>query len=63
MVDTPQPPAPFDQGGTAVAEEGLVLLDGPDGVAIALTPDAAEQTASQLVAAAREARDQSRTPS
>lgn len=52
------PAAPFREGGTAVAEEGVVLLDGPDGIAIAMTPDAAEQTGSSLIAAARSAREQ-----
>ncbi|MBA2934388.1 hypothetical protein HZF05_09785 [Sphingomonas sp. CGMCC 1.13654] len=42
----------------AVAEEGLVLLDGPDGIAISMTPDAAEETGTSLIAAAREARGQ-----
>ncbi|UAK25945.1 hypothetical protein [Sphingomonas nostoxanthinifaciens] len=49
---------PFDTGGKAVAEEGIVLLDGPDGIAISLTPDAAEETGSSLIEAARAARDQ-----
>jgi hypothetical protein len=49
---------PFSTGGRAVAEEGQVLLDGPDGVAIAMTPDAAEETAASLLAAAKEARRQ-----
>jgi hypothetical protein len=52
---------PFSKGGTAVAEEGCVLLDGPDGVAVAMTPEAAEETASSLIAAARAAREQPRT--
>lgn len=41
--------------GKAVAEGGIVLLDGPDGVAVAMTPAAAEGTAQQLLAAARNA--------
>jgi hypothetical protein len=44
--------------GEAVAEAGQVLLDGPDGVAIALSPDAAEETGRRLIAAAAEARRQ-----
>lgn len=50
--------APFSEGGSAVAEDGIVLLDGPDGIAISLTPEAAEQTGSSLLAAARMAREQ-----
>lgn len=45
-------------GGKAVAESGLVLLDGPDGVAVAMTPDAAQATARELIAAAEEAAGQ-----
>ncbi|ODP39472.1 hypothetical protein [Sphingomonas turrisvirgatae] len=52
------------QAGIASAEVGVVLLDGPDGVAIAMTPDAAEATGHSLIAAADEARGQStQTPS
>ncbi len=38
------------------AEQGKVLVEGPDGVAVTLTPDAAEETARRLVTAASEAR-------
>jgi hypothetical protein len=34
---------------------GEILLDAPDGVAVALTPDAAAETGRRLIAAAREA--------
>jgi hypothetical protein len=44
--------------GVATAEQGVVLLDGPDGVAIAMTPEAAEETGRRLVAAAQEAASQ-----
>lgn len=47
---------PLDVPGAASAEQGHVVLDGPDGVAVTLTPDAAESTARSLIAAAREAR-------
>jgi hypothetical protein len=46
------------RGGKAVAESGLVLLDGPDGVAVAMTPEAARETAVELMAAADEAAGQ-----
>ncbi len=46
------------QPGQASAERGQVLLDGPDGVAVALTPDAAEATGQALILAARQARAQ-----
>ena len=48
--------------GRAVAEGGLVLLDGPDGVAVAMTPEAARETAQELIAAADEAMGQERMP-
>ena len=49
---------PHDNAGIASAEAGVVLLDGPDGVAVALSPDAAEETGRRLIAAAQEARTQ-----
>lgn len=49
---------PFDQPGEASVEQGLVLLDGPDGVAFAMTPEAAEATGQRLVDAAAAARDE-----
>lgn len=50
--------APMAEPGEAVAEAGQVLLDGPDGVAVSLSPDAAEETGRRLIAAAEEARRQ-----
>ena len=46
------------RGGIATAESGLVILDGPDGVAISMSPEAAEATARSLLAAAEEAASQ-----
>ncbi|WP_157218452.1 hypothetical protein [Flavisphingomonas formosensis] len=34
------------------AEKGVVMVDGPDGVAISLTPEAARETADRLAEAA-----------
>lgn len=48
----------YTEAGEAVAEEGLVLLDGPNGITISLTPDAAEETGQELIRAAVEARRQ-----
>ena len=48
--------------GAASAESGLVMLDGPDGVAVAMSPDAAEETGKRLIAAAAEARGQEPAP-
>ncbi|SDA16917.1 hypothetical protein [Sphingomonas sp. NFR15] len=36
----------------ATAERGEVLIEGPDGLALSLTPDAARRTASSIHAAA-----------
>ena len=43
-----------------VAEQGEVLVEGPNGVAVTLTPDAAEETGRRLLKAASEARLQPR---
>ena len=40
------------------AEEGQVLVEGPDGVAVSLTADAADETAQRLQQAAQTARRQ-----
>lgn len=40
--------------------DGIVLLDGPDGIAISMTADAAEQTGRSLLTAACFAREQER---
>lgn len=50
--------APYTQGGVATVEQGIVLLDGPDGVAVAMTPEAALSTGQSLIAAAEVARNQ-----
>lgn len=43
---------------TADAEEGIVFVDGPDAVAIALTPEAAIETSDRLLYAAEQAKAQ-----
>ncbi len=40
---------PYDQPSEVSAEDGEVQLDGPDGVAIAFTPEAAEETSQRLL--------------
>ena len=47
---------PCQEPGRATVEDGFVLLDGPDGVAVTMTPDSAAQTAESLRQAAMEAR-------
>lgn len=46
---------PETEPGIAVAEAGVVMLDGPDGVAVAMTSDAAIETGRRLIAAGEEA--------
>ncbi|RXD07407.1 hypothetical protein EQZ23_05035 [Sphingomonas sp. UV9] len=43
---------PETRPGVAAAENGLVTLDGPVGLAIAMTPEAAAETGRRLIAAA-----------
>lgn len=50
------------QPSEVVAEEGKVIVEGPNGVAITFVPDAAEETGRRLLEAAADARTQSATP-
>ena len=52
--------AVFGEPSEVIVEEGEVIVVGPDGVAVTLTPDAAEETARRLAEAAAEARRQKR---
>lgn len=59
----PEPGLPPETAAIdATAEAGLVLLDGPRGLAITLTPDAADRTADNLRQAAGTARQQGPRP-
>lgn len=49
---------PHDMPTQATAEAGEVMLDGPDGLALSLTPEAAAASARAIRAAADEARQQ-----
>ncbi|RYX95450.1 MAG: hypothetical protein EOO28_11865 [Comamonadaceae bacterium] len=49
---------PCVDAGLASAESGFVILDGPDGVAVSMTPAAARLTADSLVQAAEQAERQ-----
>ena len=53
---------PHDRPSDVVAEEGEVLVDGPDGVAVSLTPRAAEETSRRLFNAATEASNEESQP-
>lgn len=46
---------PQEEPGVASVEQGIVLLDGPNGVAITMTADCAMRTGLSLIAAAEEA--------
>jgi hypothetical protein len=50
--------APHAQPSQVVAENGQVLIEGPDWIAISMTPDAAEETARRMLSAASQAREQ-----
>jgi hypothetical protein len=54
-TDTGVPHRPETDAGSAAAEAGEVMLDGPDGVAVSMTPDAANETGRRLIEAAKEA--------
>ena len=40
------------QASHVVADAGNIIVDGPDGVAVTMSPDAAEETARRLLTAA-----------
>ncbi len=46
------------EASQVTAERGKIMIDGPDGVAVTMSPDAAEETARRLLEAVREARGQ-----
>lgn len=56
--DLSSPPPPETEAGIATAEDGVVLLDGPDGVALTMTAAAARSTGESLIEAARRAEAQ-----
>lgn len=52
------PIEPEANGVVAAAEEGVVTVDGPLGIALSLTPEAAQSSAQRLKDAADEAHAQ-----
>jgi hypothetical protein len=52
---------PHDMPSEAEAEDGHVFAEGPDGIAHAMTPDAAAETGERLKRAAAEAHEQRRS--
>ena len=61
MRDPTDERQPETQPGIATAEGGLVFLDGPDGVATTMTPEAAAGTGRSLIDAAATAERQQAT--
>lgn len=57
MTDSKSALEPREDAGHATAEDGFVILDGPNGVAVTMTAEAAAQTADSLHEAARQARE------
>jgi len=53
-------PSLFDEPSKVAAVDGSVELDGPDDVDIAMTPEAAEETADRLTGESMKARGQRR---
>jgi hypothetical protein len=45
----------YDEATEVTTKEGKVILDGPDGVDVILTPDAALETGGRLIEGAAEA--------
>ena len=58
MITPSAIPQPATLPGVASAEEGLVVLDGPAGVAVTMTANAAAQTGHSLISAAKTAEEQ-----
>lgn len=58
MTATPNVPLPLAEPGIATAEDGVVVLDGPGGVAVTMTPQAATLTGLSLISAAEQAEQQ-----
>ena len=48
----------YDEPTSVDAEEGAVVLKGPDAVDVRMTPDAAEETSERLLEGAMKARGQ-----
>lgn len=48
----------YEQPSSVTAEEGDVLVKGPDNVDVGLTPEAAEETSNRLLEGSMKARGQ-----
>jgi hypothetical protein len=54
----PTEPELFNEPTEVSAKDGEVVLDGPDGVDVKLTPEAATETSDRLLYAAGQAKSQ-----
>ena len=50
--------AVYDQASSVDAEDGVVIVSGPDALRVRFTPEAAEETADRLTTGALKARGQ-----
>lgn len=50
----------YDEPTEVTAKNGEVILDGPDGVDVKVTPEAAEETGERLILKSLQARGQRR---
>ena len=48
----------YDEASEVEAQDGMVVVDGPDAVAVLLTPEAAAETSHRLLEGAPEAQGQ-----
>jgi hypothetical protein len=53
----------YDEATKVSAVDGEVALDGPDGVGVSMTPEAAEETARRLLSGADAAKRQANNES
>ena len=56
MITERSASSPYSSPSVVSVEDGAVIVDGPGGVAVAFTPDAADETGRRLVEAAEKAR-------
>lgn len=56
----PDKPEIYDEPSKVTAKDGVVSVDGPDGVDVSLTPDAALETSDRLLTGAATAQGQKR---
>lgn len=49
---------PHDNPSDVDAEDGVVIIEGPEGLALSMTPEAAEETSQRLLFGAAKAKGQ-----